>query len=364
MVSTRGVRFVYSEGERVLCYEPDPNKAKVLYDSKVLECRVAKDVLSGKKSSEYLVHFYGWNSSWDRCVAEENILRDSPDNRQLQRQLAEEAAHHLKMSNKKLKLNKIPAIIKEAVLGNSSQGGEDDEQTQESLKFITEGFDDTSLMAVDDEETNDLINTTSESLSENNSISDHVSDNGLEDKLLTPIEPLVEWVPIPEELKIILEKDYLDVVLTKTSYELPFKTTVQDILSEFKAAVDDENFAEWIPNYTPRVGVTRAACNNPQPFPEMPLLVDEFVSSTRIYFDTIFAGHLCYSKAEREALETLGDNKLPSEVFGFIHFLRYIVILPDFIAATTSISKQQGKILVSMYECCVHFLLRNSSRLL
>lgn len=38
MVSTRGVKGVkykFSEGERVLCYEPDPTKAKVLYDSKV-----------------------------------------------------------------------------------------------------------------------------------------------------------------------------------------------------------------------------------------------------------------------------------------------------------------------------------------
>lgn len=35
MVSTRGVKLKFVEGERVLCYEPDPTKAKVLYDSKV-----------------------------------------------------------------------------------------------------------------------------------------------------------------------------------------------------------------------------------------------------------------------------------------------------------------------------------------
>lgn len=35
MVSTRGVKLKFFEGERVLCYEPDPTKAKVLYDSKV-----------------------------------------------------------------------------------------------------------------------------------------------------------------------------------------------------------------------------------------------------------------------------------------------------------------------------------------
>lgn len=35
MVSTRGTKYKFAMGEKVLCYEPDPTKAKVLYDSKV-----------------------------------------------------------------------------------------------------------------------------------------------------------------------------------------------------------------------------------------------------------------------------------------------------------------------------------------
>ena len=34
-MSTRGVKFAYSTGEHVLCFEPDPTKARVLYDAKV-----------------------------------------------------------------------------------------------------------------------------------------------------------------------------------------------------------------------------------------------------------------------------------------------------------------------------------------
>lgn len=59
MVSTRGVRVKFSEGERVLCYEPDPTKAKVLYDSKVLEVVYNKDN-KGRKQVEYLIHFQVW----------------------------------------------------------------------------------------------------------------------------------------------------------------------------------------------------------------------------------------------------------------------------------------------------------------
>lgn len=37
MVSTRGIRAdVFAEGEKVLCYEPDITKVKVLYDAKVM----------------------------------------------------------------------------------------------------------------------------------------------------------------------------------------------------------------------------------------------------------------------------------------------------------------------------------------
>lgn len=45
MVSTRGQKYKFSDGEKVLCYEPDPTKAKVLYDSKVIKVLILE--LSG-----------------------------------------------------------------------------------------------------------------------------------------------------------------------------------------------------------------------------------------------------------------------------------------------------------------------------
>ncbi|KAL1378490.1 hypothetical protein pipiens_003976 [Culex pipiens pipiens] len=92
MVSTRGHKYKFMDGEKVLCYEPDPNKARVLYDSKVLEVCEGKDKrgrLNGK--IEYLIHFQGWNSSWDRKVGEDFILKDTEENRQLQKDLAEKS---------------------------------------------------------------------------------------------------------------------------------------------------------------------------------------------------------------------------------------------------------------------------------
>lgn len=48
----------------------------------------------GKKVIEYLIHFQGWNSSWDRKVGEDFILKDTEENRQLQKDLAEKSQLH------------------------------------------------------------------------------------------------------------------------------------------------------------------------------------------------------------------------------------------------------------------------------
>lgn len=34
-MNSRGIKYQFHKGERVLCFEPDPTKAKVLYDAKV-----------------------------------------------------------------------------------------------------------------------------------------------------------------------------------------------------------------------------------------------------------------------------------------------------------------------------------------
>ncbi|KAM4796802.1 MSL complex subunit 3 isoform 2-T2 [Rhinophrynus dorsalis] len=59
-MNSRGMKFKFHKGEKVLCFEPDPTKAKVLYDAKVVDIVVGKDD-KGKKNPEYLIHFNGWN---------------------------------------------------------------------------------------------------------------------------------------------------------------------------------------------------------------------------------------------------------------------------------------------------------------
>lgn len=76
--------------EKVLCFEPDTMLEKVLYDAKIRDVAEGKDK-KGKKTFEYLVHFQGWNKTWDRRVGEDFLLKDNAENRKLQRDLAEKS---------------------------------------------------------------------------------------------------------------------------------------------------------------------------------------------------------------------------------------------------------------------------------
>uniref|UniRef100_A0A0B7A8I9 Uncharacterized protein n=1 Tax=Arion vulgaris TaxID=1028688 RepID=A0A0B7A8I9_9EUPU len=110
----RNMRFEYDIGEIVLCFEPDPTKARVLYDAKVVEQRTIKDVV-GKKKPAYVVHFQGWNSSWDRQVGEHYLLRNTDENRELMRKLTDTARKFCKKNSQRRR--KINIILHEAFGG-------------------------------------------------------------------------------------------------------------------------------------------------------------------------------------------------------------------------------------------------------
>ncbi|XP_075907393.1 MSL complex subunit 3B-like isoform X3 [Nelusetta ayraudi] len=59
-MNSRGIKYQFEQGERVLCFEPDPTKAKVLYDAKVIDVFLGKDE-HGRRIPKYLIHFNGWN---------------------------------------------------------------------------------------------------------------------------------------------------------------------------------------------------------------------------------------------------------------------------------------------------------------
>ncbi|XP_073406798.1 MSL complex subunit 3-like isoform X2 [Dendrobates tinctorius] len=161
-MNSRGMKFKFQKGEKVLCFEPDPTKAKVLYDAKVVDILVSKDD-KGRKNPEYLIHFNGWNRSWDRWAAEDHVLRDTDENRRLQRKLARKAVARMRRKGRKKRRCRLPGVdsVLKTLPTNEKEDNEDhslssssedsEEGTDEEIKSEESDFEEKAEMKEEQE---------------------------------------------------------------------------------------------------------------------------------------------------------------------------------------------------------------------
>lgn len=329
----------------------DPSKARVLYDSKILECRTCKN-----KRPEYLVHFYGWNSSWDRCVPEENILKDTAENRQLQRQLAEAAAQGIRW--KRVKLNKIPAIIREAVLSNSQDGhssaSDDGEEHPSGSPPDHEDIFENQKRSKSPT-TSSLSSHQAKTFSQSSQDSCRLGPDIVTTTVTPAASEQLSWIAFPDNFKAILDADFESVTKKKERHRLPADTVISEILRDFRETVERGEVADLLPNFSRRSGVTRAFTQtNSRSFSDLQQLVDEFVNSVEIYVNSICSTHLFYDEHEKQEFTRHGAKG--TECLGLVHLLRFLVVLPEFVQATNTITKHQVSHLTSILENFYFFL--------
>ncbi|KAG7383128.1 Esa1p-associated factor [Phytophthora pseudosyringae] len=70
------------------------DKVLVYYDLLIFDAEVLKVEAAGSRASRFFVHFPGWSDSWDEWIAQENVLEDSPANRERQKKAKEELLVH------------------------------------------------------------------------------------------------------------------------------------------------------------------------------------------------------------------------------------------------------------------------------
>ncbi|XP_014218803.1 male-specific lethal 3 homolog isoform X2 [Copidosoma floridanum] len=298
MVSTRGPKFKFSDGEKVLCYEPDPTKAKVLYDSKVLDVIVNKDQ-RGRKAVEYLIHFQGWNSSWDRCVTEEYVLKDTEENRQLQRDLAQKAqlqlGAYLYRRERKKRSHKYSS--------STEVGTEAKRRAQSSGSRTTSGTtgssEDGSSGQQEDYDTEDIV---SEEEMESSSNFDETSadDSGDGSQSGASVRPGVD-IEIGATLKRLLEQDFNLIVNNNKLHVLPAQPTVVNIIES------------WVQHYTttqltniPDKPQRNKVQNNLEKTINDINICRETADGLRIYFDHTLGDLLLY-KQEKEQYLTMKE---------------------------------------------------------
>ena len=189
--------------------------------------------------------------------------------------------------------------------------------------------------------------------------------------LVSKVEDLstIVWSPMPNQLKDILDADQERIVTEKNLYQLPMEIPIFDILQSFIDAAMNGNPAELFPNLNKRSGMTRStAQTTSRCYQDLQQLVAEFANSIDIYVNAIAITHLFYNQEEKEhfiqsshpADNNLGDNcreLKPTEVLGFVHLLRFLVLLPDFIKSTPTMTKSHVHQIMSITDPFYQFLI-------
>ncbi|XP_055694694.1 protein male-specific lethal-3 [Lutzomyia longipalpis] len=281
MVSTRGIKYAFSEGEKVLCYEPDPTKAKVLYDSKVLEIFDTRD-RRGRRIVEYLIHFQGWNSSWDRRVSETFVLKDNVVNRQLQKDLAEKSqlclgAYLYRKDRKKSK----------------SSGSAEVAETTPPVTFPTIAKEEHELQMQDND---------AESYS-----SSTESGSG-------PIEDEKVIIQVSKKLREFMEFDNRMVTKEYRLAVLPAQIPIVTILEKFVKQCSVKLICNYIrQDHRKRRNSTTRSDKEPLDTEKLTNklnLYKEVADGLRIYFDFTLKDHLLYSQEQQQAEMVLDEEYL------------------------------------------------------
>ncbi|XP_059170832.1 male-specific lethal 3 homolog isoform X2 [Physella acuta] len=231
----------------------------------VVEQRFVKDA-NGKKKPAYVVHFQGWNSSWDRQVGEHYLLRNTDENRELMRKLAETAKKFSRKNSQRRR--KINGILHEAFGGappefdTISESEESEEESDSGRKIAR-------------------VKTGPERKRQKTSI--------------------VEF-EMPDSLKVQLEDDYFLINKKNKLTRIPAKPCILDILESFMKT--------FCVNYLcdPSGGREKTRTSSSKHTLKCPpdkcvSLCKEFVDSLRIIFDFTLPIILLYA-AEQQQYET------------------------------------------------------------
>ncbi|KAL5968393.1 hypothetical protein TSMEX_003867 [Taenia solium] len=100
----------YEVGDKLFCFEPDPSKAKLIYQAKVTQ--LCGFTSSGRSRVPlYFVHFLGWKQKWDREVSEDLLMDINNFTRMLKQKIDELA---IKIKDKEKRKERIDTVLMSA----------------------------------------------------------------------------------------------------------------------------------------------------------------------------------------------------------------------------------------------------------
>uniref|UniRef100_A0A8C8YNN8 MRG domain-containing protein n=1 Tax=Prolemur simus TaxID=1328070 RepID=A0A8C8YNN8_PROSS len=181
------------------CFEPDPTKARALYDAKTVDVIIGKDK-KGRKISRYLIYFNGWDRSWDRRAAEDRVLRDTDEN----------PVARLRSTGRKKKRCRLPGV--DSVLKSLPVEGKD--ENDENSISSSPGSNEEISEESDPEEKIEVKEQP-----------ELQTEREMEERTIT--------IEIPEVLKKQLEDDCCYINRRKRLVKLPCQTNIITILESY-----------------------------------------------------------------------------------------------------------------------------------
>ncbi|XP_074605067.1 mortality factor 4-like protein 1 isoform X2 [Brevipalpus obovatus] len=300
----------FQDGERVLCFH-----GPLLYEAKTLKLQ-AKE-----RSVWYLVHYQGWNKSWDEWVPETRILKYNDTNVQKQKELQEGYKHVYPQSN-----NTKPKGKGKGKRSNSEK------ESSPAASGEIKGIKPKIVPGTSSTETKDSVKEDSSK------------------KKKPRLDPFVETeeafankleirIKMPEELKAIILDDWDNITRQKKLFNLPARVTVDHILDDFISQ--------------------KKAAKNSNATKESAII--EFTNGVKEYFNVMLGSQLLYKFERPQYQQFLNDtngDKPMSSIYGLVHLLRLFVKLGG-ILIYTGLEEKGAQVLLGHVHDFLKFLAKN-----
>ncbi|AJW11752.1 Eaf3p [Saccharomyces cerevisiae S288C] len=301
---------------------------------------IPEEIINGKC---FFIHYQGWKSSWDEWVGYDRIRAYNEENIAMKKRLANEAKEAKKSLLEQQKKKKLSTS-----LGGPSNGGKrkGDSRSNASIsKSTSQSFLTSSVSGRKSgrSSANSLHPGSSlRSSSDQNGNDDRRRSSSLSPNMLHHIAgyptPKIS-LQIPIKLKSVLVDDWEYVTKDKKICRLPADVTVEMVLNKYEHEVSQELES-----------------------PGSQSQLSEYCAGLKLYFDKCLGNMLLYRLERLQYDELLKksskDQKplVPIRIYGAIHLLRLISVLPELISSTT-MDLQSCQLLIKQTEDFLVWLL-------
>lgn len=268
----------------------------------------------------YFIHYQGWKSTWDEWIGLDRIREYNDDNIALRKKLAQEARDNKKLKQQDSKKRKNGSTNSGATADSNKRRSTQAPgiHTKDGISRKSSFYNQTGSRYSKDE-TNATEDTSKKNNNNNNNNNHNSSGN------LSPNHDMNYFennhskllLHIPVKLKAKLVDDWELVTKDKRICTLPSKVSIHQLLNTYKTQT------------TKHMSLSEQCQLN------------EFVSGLVDYFEDALSRLLLY-RLERLQYEILlkqykdkNESLIKCEVYGPLHLLRLISILPELISATT-----------------------------